>query len=153
MVVFRILRKRKMTFKSKRWIIQFSFIAVLIFLLYACAYTPTSEDLANADYGSYPHNYRQSIKNYAKGYLKDPHSAKWFFNSLPKQMWSKYYGGVRYGYGVCTEINEIKSSSGYTGFRTHFFLIRNGRVVEHIYDLGKYSDKYRKYVQNRCGGL
>jgi hypothetical protein len=120
--------------------------------LYACAYTPTAEQLENADYGSYPNNYRQSIKNYSKRLSKDPDSVQWKFNSLPQQMWSKYYGGVRYGYGVCTEINEIKSSGGYTGFRTHFFLIKNGRVVEHIYDSEREPDKYREYVQNRCGG-
>ena len=153
MAVFKILRKRKMTFKSKWWIIQFSIIAVLIFLLYACASTPTAEELANADYGPYPNNYEQSIKNYAKRYLEDPDSAQWNFNSLPRQMWSKYWGGVRYGYGVCTEINERrKSLSGYTGFRTHFFLIKNGRVVEHIHS-GSEFDKYREYIENRCGGF
>ncbi len=150
MAVFKILRKRKMTFISKWWIIQFSIITVLIFLLYACAYTPTAEDLANADYGSYPNNYRPSIKNYAKKHLKDPDSAQWNFNSLPRQMWSKYFGGVRYGYGVCTEINERDSLSGYKGFRTHFFLIKNGRIVQNIYDSGKKENT--AFLKNRCGG-
>jgi hypothetical protein len=118
MAVFMILRKRKMTFKSKWWIIQFSIFAVLIFLLSACAYTPTAKDLANADYGSYPDNYMQSLKNYGKGFLKDPPSARWNFNYLPREMWLKYWGGIRYGYGVCTEINTRTNLGVYTGFRT-----------------------------------
>jgi hypothetical protein len=150
MAVFMILRKRKMTFKSKWWIIQFSIFAVLIFLLSACAYTPTAKDLANADYGSYPDNYMQSLKNYGKGFLKDPPSARWNFNYLPREMWLKYWGGIRYGYGVCTEINTRTNLGVYTGFRTHFFLIKNGRVVQHIYDSGKKED--RAFLQNRCGG-
>ncbi len=150
MAVFKILRKRKMPFKSKWWIIQLSIIAVLIFLLYACASTPTAEDLASADYGPYPDNYRQSIKNYAQGYLKDPPSAHWKFTFLPKKSWLKYWGGVRYGYGVCTEIDTKTNEGVYTGYRTHFFLIKNGRVVQNIYDSGKKED--RAFLENRCGG-
>ena len=149
MAVFKILRKRKMTFKSKWWIIQFSIIAVLIFLLYACASTPTAKDLENADYGPYPDNYMQSIKNYGKGFFKDPQSARWNFNYLPRKLWAKYWGGVRYGYGVCTKINTRTSLGVYTGFKTHFFLMKNGRVVQHIYDSGKKED--RAFLQNRCG--
>jgi len=149
MAVFMMLRKRKMTFKSKWWIIQFSIFAVLIFLLYACASTPTAEDLASADYGPYPDNYRQSIKNYAKGYLKDPQSAQWKFNYLPRESWLKYWGGVRYGWGVCTEIDTKTSEEVYTGYRKHFFLIKNGRVVQNIYDSG--NEDVRAFLENRCG--
>ena len=149
MAVSMILRKRKMPFKSKWWIIQLSIIAVLIFLLYACASTPTEKDLANADYGPYPDNYMQSIKNYGKGFFKDPQSARWNFNYLPRKLWAKYWGGVRYGYGVCTKINTRTSLGVYTGFKTHFFLMKNGRVVQHIYDSGKKED--RAFLQNRCG--
>jgi hypothetical protein len=50
--------------------------ALLILFILACGpYIPTSQQLETADYGSYPDNYQEIVKDYYSKVLIDPYSA------------------------------------------------------------------------------
>lgn len=100
-----------------------------IILLTGCSGTPTSEQLASADYGRYPKNYEKVIKDYMQSQLKDPDSATYKFRNIPKSGWSSL-GKTLFGYRLCVEINAKNSYGGYVGSRMSYFMIKNDVVID-----------------------
>jgi hypothetical protein len=105
------------------------FLGCLFFI--GCVTAPTTEQLRNADYGTYPINYEDVVKNYMQRRLKDPSSATYRFTGSPKSMYAggMLAGGIKYGYGICSYINARNSFGGYVGEKLTFFLIKNQEIV------------------------
>lgn len=111
-----------------------------ILFLTSCATMPTQQELASADYGRYPDNYEQTIKTYLEPILKDPSSAQYRYLKGPEKKWTRIVTQSNYGYRVCYMINAKNSFGGFTGYKTHYFLIRDGVVVQHVYESGEKYD-------------
>ena len=94
-------------------------------------YTPSSTEIANADYGPYPSNYDEIARVHLQPILKDPQSAQYREYASPKKYWVSRTTHADYGYGVCYYINSKNSFGGYTGERVYFFLINNGKVIQY----------------------
>lgn len=106
----------------------------------SCATAPTQQELANADYGKYPTNYEDIIRNHMFGLLKDPYSAQYQYAGSPAKGWAYFLMQSDFGYGVCVRINAKNSFGGYMGYNRNFFLIRNDRVIQHYYE--NVAEKY-----------
>jgi len=86
-----------------------------------------------ADYGSYPNNYEEIVKNYYSRILKDPDSANYQSFTTPNMSYmGDRFDGTKYGYLVCATVNSKNSFGGYVGFSTDGLLIRNGSVIKYI---------------------
>ncbi len=108
-------------------------LALIMLLIASCASLPTPEQAATADYGSYPNNYEDIVKDYFAKTLKDPDSVKYQSISTPKKFWlGDKFTGARFGYLVCVTLNAKNSYGGYVGYQTDGLLIRNGLIVEYI---------------------
>lgn len=93
-------------------------------------YQPTTEELAVADYGTYPANYQDIIKNFMQGRLKDPESARYRFKEPRKGYTAaRKRDDVIYVYRVDAYINAKNSYGGYIGEHNYVFDIRNGKIV------------------------
>ncbi len=96
----------------------------------------TPEALAKADYGEYPANYEQVVKEGFGSRLKDPYSAVYSFKSGPRKGWAQdglaYGGKVFYGYIVEVKINAKNSYGGFIGEQTYFAFIRDGRMTDTV---------------------
>ena len=117
------------------------FVAWLVILMTACA-SVTQEEFASADFGDFPQNYENDIKNYMSRLLKDPHSAQYSFDTPRKGMsqdgWA--VGNKKhFGYIVKTNINAKNSFGGYTGAKSYYFLFTKGLVtnVSQLYSVGR----------------
>ena len=115
-------------------------ILALTGLLVGCA-TPTQQEVAVADYGSYPTDFETIIKSHMQATLKDPESARYQFLNSPKSGWSSF-GGVKYGYVVCAYINAKNSYGGYVGNRMSYFMIKNRRLIDASHGDGNYRCKH-----------
>jgi len=81
-------------------------IILMILPLASCASMPSGEQYINADYGSYPQNYEQRIKDYFSNILRDPYSAQYKFHKpfkgwLNKQLYSGHEWMDCEGMGKC----------------------------------------------------
>ena len=116
--------------------------AILIFLgllfLSGCAttnstYAPTDEEIAKANYGEKPTQYKQKIEAYVKSSLFDPESAQFTNYSAPKKDWlSKFegFGGVKYfGWLVCVDVNAKNHYGGYVGRERNFFIFQGNEIT------------------------
>lgn len=94
----------------------------------ACANPPpTAEELARADYGSPPTDYKRTIATFLAQNLKDPPSAPVEFLNPPKNAWTNWSRELIVGYGVCVSVNARNSYGAYTGTKLYYFLIKNDR--------------------------
>lgn len=95
---------------------------------------PTSEEIATADYGSPPIDYKSQIKSYFSQKLKDPESARYGQMTEPR----KGYVLVRdrgvlsniFCYEVMVFINAKNSYGGYTGEKPYLFFFRDGKIIQ-----------------------
>ena len=128
-----------------------SSIFMLGALLAACApmpraakqgWRPSPIQIRTADYGAYPSDYETIVKGWYLRNLKDPDSARFGRITRPLRehaIRNQFRKEAVYGYSVCARVNARNSFGGYTGFKTRWFLIRNGRIVRispprfHIY--------------------
>ena len=117
---------------------NFLLLAVVFFLLGGCAVAPTQDELASADYGAYPSDYKDIVQNYMETRLKDPMSAQYSFLNSPRSAWNTF-GGKKFGYAVCARVNAKNSFGGYTGGKLNYFLIRNGSVILMIGGDGEFN--------------
>lgn len=117
----------------------FSIVIVLTMFIFGCTTPPTQKQLDAADYGAYPDSYKEIIKNYLDRSLKDPESAKIEYIFSPRTAWNKLGGDLKFGYSVCVNVNAKNSYGGYTGFQRHYFLIKNGSVIQTIHERDKYD--------------
>ncbi len=118
----------------------------VVLIVGGCASRPTQQEMAAADYGSYPSDYEQVIRNYMQRILKDPESARYEFLNQPQKAWTSM-GGKKYGYAVCTYINSKNSFGGYVGNRLNYFLIKNGQVIAASHGDGDFGEAI---AQGRC---
>jgi hypothetical protein len=108
----------------------------------------TPEQAAAADYGTYPADYQQQIRNYFELRLKDPGSAQYRFYEPEKIVMHKAPiagGGVDFfGYGVNVDVNAKNSFGAYVGFQRYTFSFRDGKMLmnmtaEELEDMRKRS--------------
>jgi len=92
---------------------------------------PSKAQLASADYGSYPSDYKNVIETYMDQELKDPESARYDYLNQPVRAWNNWEG-LKFGYAVCVNINAKNSFGGYSGASPYYFLIYNQQVVTDI---------------------
>ena len=113
-------------------------ISLSFIFLSACAtvnstYAPTEEELAQADYGEKPIDYKPIIKAYVLETLIDPESARFYNFSIPKKDWlSEFEGfGVNkyFGWLVCVNVNAKNRTGGYTGKQPHHFIMRGNKIT------------------------
>ena len=126
-----------------------SLVSIAIILLAGCVTTPQEDPVekeaervwirslqeAQDGYGPRPDNYQEIIKEYMYKSLKDPESARYSeFSPLANDL--KIVDAKRrlavLGYSTCVEINAKNSYGGYTGAKRHWFLIRDGQVVDNL---------------------
>ena len=87
----------------------------------------------DADYGDYPHKYREYIEHYFSLSLKDPESVVYLSFSDPMKehkIESVHTKSAIYGYSACAVINARNSFGGYAGPKQYWFLFRNGQIVD-----------------------
>lgn len=115
--------------------------------LLACA-APSYEEMANADYGAYPNGYEQIIRSYLGKTLKDPDSLKLNVVRAPTTGWNGF-GGRKFGYIVCAEVNAKNSYGGYVGSRLSYFMIKNGVVIQDL--VGDGNPLTQGMIEGWCG--
>lgn len=101
--------------------------------LAACATGPTSEQLAQADYGPPPpENHQEIIKEWFEERLIDPTSPLYSFRN-PTQGHtndSPLYGTqLQFGWIVCGTVNGKNRMGAYVGREPFFTLFKEGRMV------------------------
>jgi len=76
-----------------------SLVAVMLLFSFGCAgmQKPTPDQLANADYGSYPANYKEISTQYISNVLIDPYSAVFSDWKGPSTGWYRDYKGTFFG--------------------------------------------------------
>lgn len=122
---------------------------LLCLLVTGCLQPPSPEELARADYGPQPREYRAIIKEHMKYILKDPESAQYEVVKGPAQGWSKTFDGLLFGYAVCVGINAKNSFGGYVGMKMYYFLIHNNTVIRRLGD----NELEQAFVIDACAKL
>jgi hypothetical protein len=110
-------------------------VAVSVFVavtLASCASKPSQSEIASANYGSYPDNYKEITKRHFGDVLKDPGSARYNNWRGPSKGWRATMGGNRFGYRVCVDVNAKNSYGGYTGRETFYLMINGGQVIDFL---------------------
>ncbi len=100
------------------------------FLLAGCASVPTREQIAGANYGTYPKNYQASITNYMFGLLSDPYSAVYRFGT-PYKGYAYVNGNSEppvFGYLVDVGINARNRTGSYVGEEMFIFFLRDDEL-------------------------
>ena len=96
----------------------------------SCGHMPTQAELDKADFGKYPDDYQQTIKEYYSHQLRDPYSAQYRWIKPPAKGFffdrdkltdnpTKFY----YGYIVFVGINAKNAYGGYVGEQEHVVLL------------------------------
>ena len=101
-----------------------------ILLISACADPQQNQNSLTSDWGPYPENYQDIIKNYMQNRLFDPESALYNWYGLPFPARSSSYGNIKYGYQMKVGINAKNRMGGYTGEQIYYFFINNAIVVD-----------------------
>ena len=116
----------------RTWLIT-AMAALLLLALSSCASKPTPQEMAAADYGSYPVKYRKIVQEYYAGFLSSLSSAKYTWLKPPKRGHIFYScGKINYGYLVRVEINITNPYKDAQRRVTRTFLLRNGRVIDRM---------------------
>jgi len=94
----------------------------------------TAQELADADFGVYPENYKELVRENLYHTLIDPNSLMLEFTGLPYKgyCYAPTYvpKGEHFGYGICLRVNAKNKMGGYTGWKDYVAYIRNGKVYE-----------------------
>ena len=108
-------------------------VVLVVLVMNGCALMnrPTAEQLANADYGSFPRNYQATVKEYMDNVLKDPPSAIYSDWRGPVTGAVSTMSGAFFGYRVCVMVNAKNSYGGYTGKQPHTFVIKNDSIIQY----------------------
>ena len=99
------------------------------------------ELLATADFGQYPENYEEIIKDYLRSYLAGLHGVGDLEIMKPKQSWYRPDGAMQqviYGYETRVLFTARNTMGGYSGIQKHYAFIRNGRVIR----FGRWEDLF-----------
>ncbi len=112
-----------------RWIAGICIIIVMA----GCATLPTPTDVDNADYGPFPTNYEQIVRDYYQQELRDPDATRYKQIDEPVRYWlGNELDDVYYGYLVCVTLNTKNLFGGYKGYQTDGLMIHDGEVVKHV---------------------
>lgn len=98
-------------------------------LLTGCIAKLTEEQIANADYGSYPTNYEKIVKSYYEEVAKDPDSLKYRSISKPKKFYFRELATDYFGYVTCAVVNGKNSYGAYVGYKLTGFIIHNDKII------------------------
>lgn len=121
-----------MKFQNMKILVVF---AAVLLVVQGCQLTPAQQAAINqADYGEYPTNYEDIVKQYFGRLLFDPYSAHYNI-SEPYQGYSSRApiaggGPDKFGYFVNVGVNAKNRLGGYVGEVQYRLLIRNGQVVQ-----------------------
>ena len=132
------------------------FIVITLLSLAGCVTTPTADQLANADFGAHPDNYKEFVINFMRFRLKDPNSAKYEFKE-PTQGYvnaAPIRGGgiIGFGYLISFVYNAKNSFGGYTGWQRGKILFNNGEVLWYELGINKgYEPSYNKVLWHELG--
>lgn len=109
-------------------------VVVMVAMLSGCAalFKPSKEELAKADYGVYPIEYQEIVKQHCQTLLKDPGSAQYNFVGPPKRGHFKWFGPAEFGFYGVVWVNAKNSFGGYAGAEKYNYLIRHGRVIKFV---------------------
>lgn len=105
-------------------------LVILAFVGCAAVNKPTPEQIASANYGKYPDDYKEIVQRYVSRILIDPDSAKFSEWRGPSQGYWYDYGSTFFGYRICVEVNAKNRMGGYTGRQQYYFLIKDGLIVK-----------------------
>jgi hypothetical protein len=110
---------------------RFAFCVIVALVLTGCPRQPSMEERAAADYGNYPYDYEEIVKQHMRHSLFDPYSAQYEFLSSPTARFlARAFGGkISYGYGGYVFINAKNRYGAYVGNKKFKYLIRNGAVI------------------------
>lgn len=111
-------------------------ISMVVLMSLGCATGPTSQEIASAEYGAPPVDYKSQIKKYFNQRLKEPESVRYGQFTEPTKGYSldADSGEWVFGYHVLVFVNAKNSYGGYTGEQGYSFLFRDGKMVEVIGD-------------------
>ena len=105
-------------------------------------------DWSKADYGPYPQDYEQIVKQHMQERLKDPDSAKYQFPGKPVAGYEHIAGKTDFGWYLCPLVNAKNSYGAYTGYQQYYIMIKNGIVISSFNGAAKYQ---RFMVEQMCG--
>jgi hypothetical protein len=88
---------------------------------------PTKEQALSADYGPYPDNYEQIVKDYFSKFLFDPYSAVYTFGTIERGY--DRSNKLEFGWIVCGTINAKNRMGGYVGAKDYSVMIRYNQVI------------------------
>ena len=111
-----------------RTIYGFVIIVLMSFLLSACMHEVKPQDIASADYGKVPPNYKEAIEGHMQGILFDPFSAMYRYFGEPVRSYAHVHGGINppeFGHLVQVGINAKNRMGAYTGEKLYVFLFKN----------------------------
>ena len=107
-------------------------LSLAAIVLTSCA-APSKQEVAAADYGPYPSNYRELVNAWIKRSMKDPYSVRDVQMGEPEKFWvaeAPILGGKKtYGYMIAVALNAKNSFGAYTGRQAYQLQIREGRVI------------------------
>ena len=117
---------------SMKKVILFFLSMVFLMSITGCASSPSVDEFSKADFGVYPENYQELVKESLKYQLFDPISAQFEFIDVPKQgAWDRGIingGGHEYGWIGFVMINAKNRYGGYTGYQNYIYVIKNNFV-------------------------
>ena len=104
-------------------------------LLSACASTSNPSSSGDVSFGEYPQNYKNIVKDFLK---KQPTRTpvdleKIEFLNEPNKFISSQFNQDKFGYRSCI---IAYGQSSRRELRSHFFLINDGKVTQHLHDSG-----------------
>lgn len=111
---------------------------ICIGLLAGCSTSPKSPDsVESVSFGQRPTNYKEIIKDFIekKQKIDNLDLSKVHFLNEPNKYVYEQLTKETFGYRVCTLIPVREANK----LRSHFFLIKNGQVIKHLYDSGLIS--------------
>lgn len=132
-----------MTTHSLFKIRRITYLLTCLSLLSACATQPKSPlAVESVSFGKQPADYKKIVKTYLdKKRNGSPIGLENidFLNEPNKYIYERFTQ-EQFGYRVCALI----PNENMDGIRSHFFLIKNGKVIKHAYDSGmiSLSDKF-----------
>ncbi len=125
-------------------------VVVMVSLVQGCAVPynrPTLEELGSLDYGGYPLDYEQILKDHLNETLFDPYSIGDLKIEAPQKVvgFRKFvrertYGYGGHGYGGYISFNAKNRMGGYVGKIRLYYIIRDSKVRSFIKaeDIGEY---------------
>lgn len=106
-------------------------ILLLIALVTITACNPTAQQIQSANYGPFPADRVEIIKNFMADRLVDPESARYSGFTTPYQGYVREFADIYWGWIVEVDINAKNRIGGYVGRKRYRFVIKNDRVINY----------------------